>query len=63
MKIIEISESYYPEMLGKMIIVNAPKIFPMVWPLVQAVIDEETKKKFIIYPKNATEVVLVDTTF
>lgn len=55
MKIIEICECYYPETLGKMIIVNAPRIFALMWPLVQAVINENTKEKFLIYPKSVTE--------
>ena len=44
----KISQDYYPEMLHKMFIVNAPFIFQMVWAFVKNFLDKETQNKIFI---------------
>ncbi|TPX33606.1 hypothetical protein SmJEL517_g03587 [Synchytrium microbalum] len=43
-----ISQNYYPEMLGRMFIVNAPFLFTGVWALVKPMLDEVTVNKISI---------------
>lgn len=43
-----IAQNYYPEMLGKMYIINAPMLFTAVWNLVKPMLDEVTVKKISI---------------
>ena len=47
--IIEIVEANYPETMGFLLIVRAPRIFPVLWTLISPFIDENTRKKFLIY--------------
>lgn len=37
----------YPERLGKMLIIHAPRIFMAVWKIIYPFIDEKTKTKVI----------------
>nr|KAJ3419356.1 cytosolic factor, phosphatidylinositol/phosphatidylcholine transfer protein [Polyrhizophydium stewartii] len=43
-----IAQNYYPEMLGKMFIINAPMLFTAVWNMVKPLLDEVTVKKINI---------------
>jgi len=43
-----ISQNYYPEMMGQMFIINAPRLFSMVWKLITPLLDEVTVKKIYI---------------
>ncbi len=49
LRMIEVVEANYPETMGKLLIVRAPRIFPVVWTLVSPFIDENTREKFLIY--------------
>ena len=49
LKIIEVVEANYPETMGFLLIVRAPRVFPVLWTLVSPFIDENTRKKFLIY--------------
>jgi len=49
LKIIEIVEANYPETMGQLLIVRAPKVFSVVWTLLSPFIDDNTRKKFMIY--------------
>eukprot|EP00922_Rhytidocystis_sp_ex-Travisia-forbesii_P000030 GHVS01000056.1.p1 GENE.GHVS01000056.1~~GHVS01000056.1.p1 ORF type:complete len:291 (+),score=33.17 GHVS01000056.1:290-1162(+) len=40
-----ISQNYYPEILGKMMIINAPSVFTLMWNFVKPLIDEKTVAK------------------
>ena len=40
-----ISQDFYPEFMGKLIIVNAPMIFSAVYAIVKSWVDERTTKK------------------
>ncbi|XP_067673687.1 SEC14-like protein 5 isoform X1 [Haliotis asinina] len=52
LRIIEIVEANYPETMGRLLIVRAPRVFPVLWTLVSPFIDENTRKKFMIYGGN-----------
>ncbi|KAI9089463.1 CRAL-TRIO domain-containing protein [Phlyctochytrium arcticum] len=43
-----IAQNYYPEMLGKMYIINAPMLFTGVWSIVKGFLDEVTVSKINI---------------
>ena len=48
-RIIEVMEANYPETMGRLLIVRAPRVFPVLWTLVSPFIDENTRNKFLIY--------------
>ncbi|XP_072298626.1 SEC14-like protein 1 [Eucyclogobius newberryi] len=52
LRIIEVVEANYPETLGKLLIVRAPRVFPVLWTLVSPLIDENTRTKFLVYAAN-----------
>ncbi|KAK6035758.1 CRAL/TRIO domain protein [Cooperia oncophora] len=54
LRIIEIVEAHYPETMGQVLIVRAPRVFPVLWTLISPFIDENTRNKFMI---NSGEVV------
>ena len=54
--IIEICEANYPETLGRVLIVRAPRVFPIMWTLVSPLIDETTREKFLFYGGNDYQV-------
>ena len=47
--IIEICEANYPETLGRVLIIRAPRVFPILWTLVCPLIDETSRGKFLFY--------------
>ncbi|KAG1670153.1 SEC14-like protein 1 [Nymphon striatum] len=49
LRIIEIVEANYPETLGRVFIVKAPRVFPILWTLVSTFINEDTKSKFMFH--------------
>lgn len=52
LRIIEVVEANYPETLGRLLILRAPRVFPVLWTLVSPLIDEITRKKFLVYAGN-----------
>lgn len=44
-----IDSTYYAEVLGKMIIINAPKVFTVIWKLAKKYVPPETMHKIHIY--------------
>ena len=50
--IIEICEANYPETLGRVLIIRAPRVFPIMWTLVSPLIDETSRSKFLFYGGN-----------
>ncbi|GFS29543.1 SEC14-like protein 1 [Nephila pilipes] len=50
--IIEIVEANYPETMGRVLIVRAPRVFPILWTLVSTFINDTTRSKFIFYAGN-----------
>lgn len=49
LRIIETVEKNYPETLGRVFVVRAPRVFPIAWTIVSAFIDEHTRSKFLFY--------------
>lgn len=45
---IKMGQDYYPEIMGKMFIINAPFIFKAAWAIFSPLIDAKTKKKISI---------------
>jgi Tfp pilus assembly major pilin PilA len=45
----KIGQNYYPEVLAKMYIVNAPMMFSGVWSIVKNFIDKKTADKINIH--------------
>lgn len=43
-----IGQNYYPEMLGKMFLINTSTIFKIVWALVKGFMDKKTRDKMIM---------------
>lgn len=62
-KITRIDQDYYPEYLGRMLIVNAPTSFKAMWQLVKPWLDKQTQKKIEVHGSNFTGKLLelVDT--
>ena len=58
LKVIEVVECNYPETMGRLLIVRAPRIFGVLWTLVSPFIDENTRNKFLIYGGNDYQVLL-----
>ncbi|KOC58880.1 Protein real-time [Habropoda laboriosa] len=42
-------EINYPETMGRVLIMRAPRCFPILWTLISTFINENTRKKFIFY--------------
>uniref|UniRef100_A0A8C2PE09 SEC14 like lipid binding 5 n=1 Tax=Capra hircus TaxID=9925 RepID=A0A8C2PE09_CAPHI len=45
----DVVEGNYPETLGRLLIVRAPRVFPVLWTLISPFINENTRQKFLIY--------------
>jgi hypothetical protein len=43
-----IAQDNYPEIMGKLYIINAPMLFNMLWAVVKGFLDEKTVKKISI---------------
>ncbi|XP_014673781.1 PREDICTED: SEC14-like protein 1 [Priapulus caudatus] len=52
LRMIELVEANYPETMGRLLIVRAPRVFPVLWTLVSPFIDENTRNKFLILGGN-----------
>ncbi|KAI5070602.1 hypothetical protein GOP47_0014945 [Adiantum capillus-veneris] len=48
-KITRIDQDYYPEYLGKMLIINAPTSFKAMWQLIKPWLDKNTPKKIEVH--------------
>lgn len=44
----ELDKLYYPEMLGKMLIINAPTMFSAIWAIVSPFLDSRTRDKITV---------------
>lgn len=51
-KITQIDKEYYPEVLGHVIIINAPMLFTAVWAIVKRFLDAKTISKIRIIGAN-----------
>jgi len=57
-KIIKIDSDNYPEMSGKMFVVNAPFLFKSVWGIISSFMDARTRSKISMYGSNYKEALL-----
>lgn len=57
-KITRIDQDYYPEHLGRMLIINAPSSFKTMWQLVKPWLDKQTQKKIEVHGSNFTSKLL-----
>ncbi len=48
----KMSQDYYPELLGKSFVINAPWVFKGVWSIVKIWLDKKTTDKFVIESGN-----------
>ena len=48
----KLTAEYYPEILGKCFIINAPFIFTTVFAIVKGWLDEKTRNKIKVYGSN-----------
>ncbi|KAF9973644.1 cytosolic factor, phosphatidylinositol/phosphatidylcholine transfer protein [Actinomortierella ambigua] len=55
-----IAQNYYPEMMGKMFVINAPMMFTSVWGMVKPLLDEVTVNKIVILGSNYQATLLAD---
>jgi hypothetical protein len=44
----KLSQDYYPEILGKMVVVNAPFVFSGIFSVIKGWLDEKTRKKIYV---------------
>lgn len=44
----DISQDYYPEILGQLFIINASGFFKLIWALVKGFINDKTRRKIMI---------------
>jgi hypothetical protein len=54
----QIGSDYYPEIMGNMLVVNAPYLFSGVWSMVKGFLDERTRNKIKIVGGGYTKVLL-----
>ena len=52
LRIIEVVETNYPETLGQVLIVRAPRVFQILWTIISTFIDDKTRSKFLFYAEN-----------
>jgi hypothetical protein len=47
---LELAQKHYPERLQKLLIVNAPKVFSVIWNTVLPIMDPTTRQKIVFVP-------------
>jgi len=52
----EVIIANYPETVAHMLVVRAPRVFPLLWQLVSCFFDPNTRKKIIVYGGNDYQV-------
>lgn len=51
----EIGQNYYPEILGKVLLINTPMIFTIIFGLVKSFLDPKTVQKMVMLKSNYLE--------
>lgn len=54
-RIMQIDQDFYPELMHKALIVNAPTAFRMIWALVKHLLDARTQAKIEVLPADHAE--------
>ncbi|KAJ4746046.1 Sec14p-like phosphatidylinositol transfer family protein [Rhynchospora pubera] len=57
---LETMQSYYPERLGKALLINVPGIFMKAWKIIYPFIDKNTKEKFIFVDNKKLQEALLE---
>ena len=55
-RLIQVVEANYPETMGRLLLVRAPWLFPIIWSLVSPFISESTRQKVVVYAGNEHQV-------
>lgn len=55
---LKISDDYYPEVLGQMILINAPFIFRSAWAMIKPFVDSRTREKIKFIGSDYTDTLL-----
>ncbi|KAJ4748471.1 Sec14p-like phosphatidylinositol transfer family protein [Rhynchospora pubera] len=58
--VLEILQNYYPERLGKALLINVPGIFMKAWKIIYPFIDKNTKEKFIFVDNHNLQETLLE---
>jgi len=56
--VVKVMEDNYPEMMKRMFVVNAPRIFPLLWKICRPLISEDMKNKIHVLGGNYSSVLL-----
>jgi len=54
----DIGQSFYPETVFKIYLINSPLLFSAVWAIIKPFIDKKTRKKIITEGKNYQKLLL-----
>jgi hypothetical protein len=57
---LDIMQNYYPERLGRVLLIHVPYMFMAAWKIVYPFIDEKTKKKFVFVANKDLDATLRD---
>jgi hypothetical protein len=57
---LEIMQNYYPERLGRVILIHVPYVFMAAWKILYPFIDDNTKKKFVFVADRDLDATLLD---
>jgi hypothetical protein len=57
-QLLKISLDYYPEIMGKLVIVNAPFFFTGVFTIIKGWLDEKTRRKISLLGTNYMKLLL-----
>jgi len=57
-KVMSIDQDYYPELMHKALIINAPTTFKMIWSLVKHLLDSRTQEKIQVLPTKYQPILL-----
>mmetsp|Transcript_2040 Transcript_2040/g.3050 ORF Transcript_2040/g.3050 Transcript_2040/m.3050 type:complete len:151 (+) Transcript_2040:396-848(+) len=58
--IAKLSQDYYPEVMGKMVVCHAPVVVAGIWSIIKGWIDEKTRSKVSIHNSNYQKVLFED---
>lgn len=56
--VLKVSQDFYPEMMGKLVIVNAPYLFSAVYAVIKGWLDERTRKKISVVSTGYMKILL-----
>ncbi|XP_078169124.1 SEC14 cytosolic factor-like [Carex rostrata] len=57
---LDIMQNYYPERLGKVLLIHVPYVFMKIWKILSPFIDKNTKKKFVFVDDKNLQTTLLE---